>query len=138
MKAFLIFEFRFARAIKPAFPVACFVFSGPTPHQPPLANSFSPSFALQKPAKDLLQMGSLAPRQLPLQDGLLSPAFTPQAPDAGCNIFPSRKRGRDGWDLQDIFHVDATCLSSKDWSDKVLSCSEEHGRTVFQAWRGKF
>lgn len=82
-------------------------------------------------------MGSLAPWQLPLQDRLLSSAFTLQAPDAGCNIFQKsfRKWGWGGGDLYDIFHVDAICLSSKDWFDNVLSSSEEN---MFQAWRGKF
>lgn len=95
MKAFLIFEFRFASSIKPAFPVACFVFR---PH-PPLVGSFSPSFAPQKPAKEILQMGSLAPWQLPLQNCLLSTTSTLQGPDARCNIFQKSwgKGGEGRW-----------------------------------------
>lgn len=77
MKAFLIFEFRFASSIKPTFPLLCLL------HPNSLVNSFSPSFALQKPAKDLLWVGSPAPWPLPLQDSLLPAVSTlgPQMQD---------------------------------------------------------
>lgn len=136
MKAFLIFEFRFASSIKPTFPVACFVFPTP-PHPPPLSRVFLLRLLYRNQPRTFSRWGLWPPGSFPCRTACSpQPSLCrPQMQDVTSFKNLSESGGGVGGDLYDIFHVDAICLSSKDWFDNVLSSSEEN---MFQAWRGKF
>lgn len=129
MKAFLIFEFRFASSIKPTFPVACFVF-------PPPARSvvFLLHLLHRNQLRTFSRWGLRPPGSFPCRAACSPPPqlCRPQMQDV---TSLENLGGGGGGNLHDIFHADAICLSSQDWFDNVLSCSEGN---PFQAWRGKF
>lgn len=137
MKAFLIFEFRFASSIKPAFPVACFVFR---PH-PPSSGVFLLHLLSRNQPMTFSRWGLRPPGSFPCRTACSPPPPLCRAQTQDVTSFENlggrggEMGGKAGGHIYDNFHVDAICLSSKDWFDNVLSCSEGN---MFQAWRGKF
>lgn len=138
MKAFLIFEFRFASSIKPTFPVACFVF--PTP--PPWSIVFLLHLLHGNQPRAFSRWGSLASGQLPLQDRLLSWAFTLPAPDAEYNIFQKLAESGGGGAYMTTFMLMPYAFQVKTgltmcWAAQRRTCFKPGGESFDNSFQKK-